>query len=75
MKIIEFPLPANWASYLVNGDGSGLVDSEITEICDFIESKQLGGCLSCSEESWFARRNASNSLAGDVMNFSFSVKA
>lgn len=71
---ITYTLPACWASYLINGDGSGLVDSEMTQICDFLEREQLGSCIGCSDESWFARRNDSgDGLAGDVMTFTFFV--
>lgn len=44
-------LPAYWASTLVNGDWSGLSDTETGEIRDWLnEHPHLGDCLTVSDE-------------------------
>jgi hypothetical protein len=58
-----YTAPACWASYLINGDASGLDyyntpddpagDREIAAADAFIESVGLGSPVSCSEESEF----------------------
>lgn len=72
MKTQSFILPAYWASYLINGDASGISDDD-KACCDrFIESRKLGAALACSDESWFSHTNDSgNGLAGDVLEYTF----
>ena len=76
MKTLTFTLPAPWASYLVNGDDSGLEPGE-QEQCDAFLARNgisANDCLDCSEESWFARDNDATRLGGDVMDFVFNVR-
>ncbi|WP_187648721.1 hypothetical protein [Nitrosophilus labii] len=37
MEIIEYTLPANWASALINDDYTGLEDEEEKQLLDFLE--------------------------------------
>jgi hypothetical protein len=68
-----YTLPAYWASYLINGDCSGMSDSEIAEVDDFCRDK--GCCVSCSdEEEEFRWRNDANNLGGSTLEFYFEVK-
>lgn len=71
METIEYTLPAYWASYLVNGDASGLSDAEQAEVDAFIakESKPRALSFVSVGESYFAHRNDANSLGGDVADF------
>lgn len=62
-------LPEWWACYLINGDASGLEDSEIAEIDSFCEG--LGSCVDVSEEPYFSWENDANGLGGDVAEFTF----
>lgn len=48
---ILFLLPAIWASYLINGDPTGLEDIDIKE-CEF-HIKDLGECVNVSELTTF----------------------
>lgn len=74
MKTIEYTLPAPWASYLINGDASGLTGSEEFQIDGFLAKHNLPAPVGCSENTWFARSNDSgNDLAGDVMTFTFLI--
>ena len=52
---ITYDLPTVWASYLVNGDASGLEESDIA-LCDR-KTVGMGSCVSVSEESYFGRYN------------------
>lgn len=73
MKTITYTLPAYWASYLINGDASGLEDSDEEQIRAFMAShRDIGSCMDCSEESWFSHRNDANALGGDVCEFTFT---
>jgi hypothetical protein len=74
MKTIEYTLPEFWASYLINGDASGLEDSEQNEIDEFLKNENLGFCLSCSDESEFKWRNDANNLGGNCLVYVFEQK-
>lgn len=74
MKTIEYTLPDFWASYLINGDGSGLEDNEQEEIDEFLKNENLGFCLSCSDEPEFKWRNDANNLGGNCLVYVFEQK-
>ena len=71
-------LPSYWASALVNGDYTGLSDEEAAEVrsCTDWICSQLGRaeCVDVSEEEWFARSNDWDSVAGNVMEYTFLTK-
>lgn len=55
-KILTFEAPAYWASYLINGDDSGLSDElERNKIDKFLEAEKLPMPVSCSDESFIGR--------------------
>ena len=62
---------AIWAPYLINGDCSGLDDSDIRDADQF--ARYVGGYIfDCSDESFFARPEyPPQSLAGDCVEFHF----
>lgn len=65
-------LPAYYASYLINGDASGLTDAEQIAIDKFIlKQTGIGLCVGCSNDSWFAGSNDLGNLGADVMEFYF----
>tara|TARA_Y100000593_G_scaffold72073_1_gene132378 strand:+ start:187 stop:543 length:357 start_codon:yes stop_codon:yes gene_type:complete len=43
-KVIEQTLPVYWASYLVNGDGSGLEDGEDKQVAETLSRLELSDC-------------------------------
>jgi len=71
IAVSEFTLPASWASALVNGDVSGLEDSEAAQIDAWLESENPGYCVGCSDESHFSWGNAANNLGGDCLVYTF----
>lgn len=74
MKSITYTLPAYWASYLINGDDSGLADElERGKIDDFLRREGLSGPVSCSDESYFAWRNDAMNLGCNVLDYTFLV--
>lgn len=71
MKTVTYTLPSYWASYLINGDASGLEDAETKEIDGFCAD--LGPCLDVSDEEEFSWHNDANSLGSSVATFTFQI--
>ncbi len=70
MNTETYILPAYWASYLINGDASGL-EGEDQQACDAWLARNPGGsCVDCGE-SYFSHRNDAGTLAGDVAEYTF----
>lgn len=69
----RFDLYSNWASYLVNGDASGLQDNEEREIEAFLEREELDGwtCADVSSNEHFKHRPDCGGLAGTVSRYTF----
>ena len=71
---LTYTLPAYWASYLINGDASGISYQDKTQADSFLEREKLPFPVSCSDESWFAWHNDSgNNLGGDVLEYTFLI--
>lgn len=70
---VTYTLPAYWASYLINGDSSGIPNIEQAEADKFLADNFLPAPVSCSEESWFQGRNDATQLAGDVLEYTFLI--
>ena len=69
-----YSLPESCASYLINGDDSGISETEKAEIDSFLERDYMKGfsAVSCSDESYFVHHNDSNNgLAGNVLDYTF----
>ena len=76
METITYTLPTYWASYLINGDASGLEPGEQEQIDAFLAREGLDSPVDCSEEPSFSRFNdAGTGLAGDVLDYTFLVNA
>jgi hypothetical protein len=72
MTTETYTLPIYWASYLINGDASGLEDNEQEEIDAWMESEEPGDCVDVGEDYWFSSHNdAHTNLAGDVAEYTF----
>ena len=71
---IDYLLPAYWASYLMNGDASGLETGERERIGAFLKSEGLSSPVDCESESSFCRScDAPGELAGDMLLFRFRL--
>lgn len=69
----RFMLPAYWASYLINGDDSG-ISPEDKSACDaFTKREELKEwtCADCSSESSFAHTKDATNIGGDVLEYTF----
>lgn len=69
----RYELPAYWASYLINGDDSGIEESE-SKACDsFItrEGLEKWTCADCSRESYFSHGNDGTNLGCDTLRYTF----
>ena len=73
-------LPAYWASYLINGDASGISDEDRAACDAFHKARNLPAPVSCGDEGrnpetgesgepWFAWHNDAGTLGGDVIDF------
>lgn len=64
---------ACWASYLVNGDASGISDQDRFEADAFVA--WLGGSVvDVEDETFFGRPDAGTKLAGDCLRYSAIVE-
>lgn len=48
-----YDLPSHWASYLINGDCSGMDDAEIKQVDDWCASHKVGLCVGCDDAEEF----------------------
>lgn len=72
IETIELELPVYWASYLINGDSSGLEDGEQEQIDAFLAYEVPDyQCVAVSDDSWFAHSNDANDIGGDVATYTF----
>jgi len=70
--LMRFELPEFWASYLINGDSSGIEDSDQAEIDDWLKQNADGWtCTGVSASTWFARSNDASNLGGTVARYTF----
>ena len=76
MQIETYTLPVYWASYLINGDASGLEDGEQAEIDAWLASLPYGyACVDVGEETGFRRSNDATDLGGDCAEYTFMRSA
>lgn len=71
MNTKTFTLPEYWASYLINGDFSGLDIVEKASIDTFLAAHPNLSCVDCSDEAWFQWRNDWNTTGGNVLEYTF----
>jgi hypothetical protein len=75
LQPVTYELPACWASYIINGDDSGIDSDEKEQANAFPARNNLPAPVSCSDESHFSWTNDSgNGLAGDVLEYTFLVE-
>ena len=68
-ELNEYILPIYWASYIINGDATGLRDGEQEEIDEYFKSVGNPYIVSVGDEYWFAHRNDATKLGGDVCSY------
>ena len=73
IKTTEITLPIYWASYLVNGDASGLEENEEKTIHETLEWAELTNheCIDVKEDISFERPYIPGLLAGDFCTYVF----
>lgn len=69
-EVENYTAPSCWASYLINGDLSGIDDDDIRQADDFVESVGAGAPVDCAEAG-FINRPDFGKLAGDCQTYSF----
>lgn len=67
-KILEYRLPDYLASYLINGDASGLQDDEIDKINQFLEEEGIS-ILEMKDDSSFYWSNDLDSIGANCSTF------
>lgn len=68
MELLKYTLPIYWASYLINGDDSGLEPGEKDEIDAFLESENIS-ILDVSEYQPFTWWNDATDIGGEVAKY------
>lgn len=63
-------LPIYWASYLINGDSSGMDENEIKEIDAYLSKYPHHYCIGV-QECGFQWRNDANNLGAECGDFVF----
>jgi hypothetical protein len=78
MNTETYTLPANWASYLINGDHSGMDKEDFDECNNWIqeglEANKCFHAVSCSDESYFSWNNEATHYGGDVLEYTFHLE-
>lgn len=73
IKTEEFLLPAHWACYLINGDASGMTDTEQAEVDEWETMNAPGPCIGCADTAEFCWRGDDGPLGADRCVFTFQV--
>lgn len=68
MKTATYTLPSYWASYLINGDASGLDAGEQATVDAFMAREGNPHFVDCGEP-YFSTLNDAGVLAGDVCEY------
>lgn len=78
IKRVERVLPSHFASYLINGDASGLNDDDFEKIENFVaqgvEQHGFFYCLADLEDLGFCVTNDLDNLGNDCNLFAFQVR-
>jgi hypothetical protein len=68
IETVEYTLSAYWASYLINGDASGLQPGEQEVIDAWLAKEGNPHIVDCGEQ-YFSRHNDATDLGGDVCEY------
>jgi hypothetical protein len=74
VKVETYSLPTFYACYLMYEDDSGLNESEIKKIDQFVKRNNLSFLMNVSETSEFSHMNDLDNIGNDVSDFTFKVK-
>ena len=74
MTLTIIDMPAFWASYLINGDASGLEDGEKAHIGAYLKTQGIRSVLDCAyaDESFFSWSfglHGGTSEGGDLLEY------
>ena len=78
IETVTYRLPAYWASYLINGDATGMEDAEMAAVDAFVKSVAPAYPVSCENYSVFDRTHDAFSFlpyAGATEEFTFHSQA
>lgn len=73
-ETLTHSLPAYWASYLINGDDSGLSAEEKQEADDYLEKNNFPNFVDVGE-SYISRGNDATDLLCDTADYSELIKS
>lgn len=73
LEAVTYVLPSYWASYLINGDDSGLEEGERAQINEWLHQEDLPDPVDCGE-SYFSWINDATDLGGDVCEYTFLIE-
>jgi len=68
---VDYVLPSYWASYLINGDASGIDFCEQEECDAFLIKEKLVNCVDVSGDTFFSRTNDASTLGSECANYRF----
>ena len=52
LEPITLTAPSSWASFLINGDDSGILNEDRSAVIDWVERQGLGWPVSCDDFGW-----------------------
>ena len=70
-ETVEADAPAEWASYLINGDASGIDDADIDAADAMIEAIGMGSPVDTSAESFFRHFPDYSTRGADCLTYKF----
>jgi hypothetical protein len=74
MRCVQFDLPACWASYLIDGDASGLEPAELHAVDQFLADKVYPAGLVCTgvgADTWHGLSRDVHCLYGELAEYTF----
>lgn len=76
MEAITLTAPSYWASYLINGDSSGMEDQEIAACDAWIAGLDCGAPVDCEDAGFIKYHDAHHvmPLAADCQRYTFFLR-
>ncbi len=73
LRAVEYTAPSCWASYLINGDSSGISDDDVSQCDAWVDSIGHGSPVSCEEAGFMHHHDARQfcPLAADCETYTF----
>jgi hypothetical protein len=72
-EVESYTAPSAWASYLINGDDSGLDPSEVSEADAFVSKVGAGAPVTCDDAGF--RWHPDFGMPGDCQTYTFLREA